>query len=142
MINFYRQGQLQQAFNNTSQLLSQFPNSSTLYNIPGATNAELGQFKDHYQSMRLASGFYSLSEFQDLLFHIQEYRVTIPKIQNCLDELGLKFCSFDTDRIVRIFKLTSTGEDNLYDLDQWNTDEQANPSAFTGMYQFWCQKVF
>jgi len=97
--------------------------------------------KDHHKIMRLASDFYSLSEFRDLLFHVHEYRFTIPKIQNCLDELGLKFCGFDTDRIVRNFKLTSTGEDNLYDLDQWNTYEQANPSAFTGMYQFWCQKV-
>ena len=44
LINLYQQGQLQQTLDSAKQLLSQFPNSLTLYNIQGAANAGLGQF--------------------------------------------------------------------------------------------------
>jgi len=61
LINLYQQGQLQQALDNVNQLLGQFPNSSTLYNIQGATNAELGQFDaaiDSYkQAIQIKSDF-------------------------------------------------------------------------------------
>ena len=43
-INFYTQGQLQQALSESSQLLERFPNSVILYNIAGACNAGLMQF--------------------------------------------------------------------------------------------------
>jgi len=44
IINFYTQGQLQQALSESSQLLERFPNSVILYNIAGACNAGLMQF--------------------------------------------------------------------------------------------------
>jgi tetratricopeptide (TPR) repeat protein len=44
LINLYQQGQFQQALDSTKQLLKQFPNSLTLYNIQGAADAGLGQF--------------------------------------------------------------------------------------------------
>ena len=43
LINLYSQRQLQKALSETMQLLKQFPNSVTLYNIQGAANAGLGQ---------------------------------------------------------------------------------------------------
>ena len=85
--------------------------------------------------------FYSLSELKDLLFHVQEHRFTIPQIRDCLSKLGLKFCGFESDKIVSHFKQTNIGADEPYDLDKWQTYEEANPRAFVGMYQFWCQKV-
>ena len=85
--------------------------------------------------------FYSISELRDLLFHVQEHRFTIPQIKQCLDELGLKFCGFEGNTIVSKFKRTNFHHDDLYDLDKWQAYEQANPRAFAGMYQFWCQKV-
>jgi len=72
---------------------------------------------------------------------VQEHRFTIPEIQKCLVELGLNFCGFEMDGIVQNFKLSNTGVDDPYDLDKWNTYEEANPHTFIGMYQFWCQKV-
>ena len=66
---------------------------------------------------------------------------TLPQIQGCLSELGLRFCGFETDKIVQNFKLTNTGTDDPYDLEKWNVYEEANPNTFVGMYQFWCQKV-
>ncbi len=82
-----------------------------------------------------------MSELRDLLFHVQEHRFTIPQIQNCLAELGLKFCGFESDKLVQDFKINNTKKEDPYDLDKWNDYEEANPSTFVGMYQFWCQKV-
>jgi len=96
--------------------------------------------QDH-KNIRLFGDFYSLSELRDLLFHVQEHRFTIPQIKDCLSKLGLKFCGFESDKIVTNFKLTNTGTDDPYDLAKWDLYEKDNPRSFAGMYQFWCQKV-
>ena len=44
IINLYTQGQLQQALSHTTEMLERFPNSVSLYNIAGASNAGLMQF--------------------------------------------------------------------------------------------------
>jgi tetratricopeptide (TPR) repeat protein len=54
LINIYQQGQLQQALDSAKQLLSQFPNSLTLYNIQGAAYAGLGQFDAAIDSYKQA----------------------------------------------------------------------------------------
>ena len=41
---------------------------------------------------------------RDLLFHVQEHRFTIPKIKDCLAQLGLTFCGFEADKKVQKFK--------------------------------------
>ena len=97
--------------------------------------------QNHHKKILNSSDFYSLSTLKDLLFHVQEHRFTIPQIQDCLSELGLKFCGFESAKIVSHFKQTNTGADDPYDLDKWQAYEEANPRAFAGMYQFWCQKV-
>jgi len=43
LINLFQQGQLQQALDSAKQLLLQFPDSLTVYNVQGAANAGLGQ---------------------------------------------------------------------------------------------------
>ena len=115
----------------------------------GSSDEEMKSFRanvinsdhDHHRKILHSHDFYSLSTLRDLLFHIQEHRFTIPQIQDCLSELGLKFCGFDTEKIVSQFKLTNTEGDDLYDLDKWQDYERANPDVFAGMYQFWCQKT-
>jgi hypothetical protein len=97
--------------------------------------------QEHHKQILNFRDFYSLSELKDLLFHVQEHRFTIPKIQDCLSELGLKFCGFESSQIVSQFKLTNTNTGDPYDLDRWHAYEEANPSTFAGMYQFWCQKI-
>ena len=97
--------------------------------------------EDSHKSILKISDFYSLSELRDLLFHVQEHRFTLPEIQGCLSDLGLKFCGFSSENIVRNFNLTNTAPDDLYDLGKWNAYEEANPNTFIAMYQFWCQKV-
>ena len=95
----------------------------------------------HHQLIISSPDFHSMGSLQDLLFHVQEHRFTIPQIQHCLTKLGLKFCGFEVGTITQDFKRTNSGEDDAYDLIKWHTYEQAHPHAFAGMYQFWCQKV-
>ena len=84
--------------------------------------------------------FFSLSNFRDLVFHVQEHRFTLPQIKNCLDKLGLKFCGFENNEVISNFKELHRTEADIYDLDLWHQFEERNPQAFAGMYQFWCQK--
>ena len=94
----------------------------------------------HHLEIKQFLDFYSLSEFRDLLFHVQEHRFTFPLIIDHLNKLGLKFCGFDSSKIVSHFKQTNKNKEDPYDLDKWQAYEEANPRAFAGMYQFWCQK--
>ena len=97
--------------------------------------------KVHHKQILNSPDFYSLSTLRDLLFHVQEHRFTIPQIKDCLGELGLNFCGFETFDKGQNFKLNNTGANDLYNLDNWHTYEEANPNSFRGMYQFWCQKI-
>ena len=114
----------------------------------GSSDEEMKNFRDiiiasdkeHHKVLLNWSDFYSLSELRDLLFHVQEHRFTIPRIKDYLAELGLKFCGFGSIEIVSHFKLTNTQKDDPYNLDKWHLYEEANPRAFSAMYQFWCQK--
>jgi tetratricopeptide (TPR) repeat protein len=95
----------------------------------------------HHKAILNSPDFYSLSELKDLLFHVQEHRFTIPRIKEYLSESGLKFCGFESEKIVSHFKLINAGADDPFDLDKWQAYEEVNPSTFSEMYQFWCQKI-
>jgi tetratricopeptide (TPR) repeat protein/2-polyprenyl-3-methyl-5-hydroxy-6-metoxy-1,4-benzoquinol methylase len=85
--------------------------------------------------------FYSMSELRDLLFHVQEHRFRLPEIKLSLTQLGLKFCGFEGSNICNKFKEEYPDEHSEYDLDKWNAFEEDNHNTFSGMYQFWCQKI-
>jgi hypothetical protein len=97
--------------------------------------------RKHHMEIKLRQDFYSLSNFRDLLFHVQEHRFTIRQLKQRLEELGLKFCGFENDSIIQKFRVSNTGSNDVYDLDKWQSYEDANPQTFGSMYQFWCQKV-
>jgi len=98
--------------------------------------------KDHHERILNFIDFYSLSELKDLLFHVQEHRFTIPQVRDCLFQFGLNFCGFETHKeILSHFHKSNAGVGNPYNLEEWQAYEEANPRAFAGMYQFWCQKA-
>ena len=115
----------------------------------GSSDFEMKSFRNmliksdtnHYRQILNSNDFYSLSEFRDLLFHVQEHRFTIHQIKECLFNLGLKFCGFESSVIDTDYKLNNCSEDDLYNLDKWQTYEVKHPWIFSGMYQFWCQKI-
>ena len=96
--------------------------------------------KDH-ERLTHSSDFFSLSEFRDLVFHVQEHRFTLSQIQDCLGRLGLKFCGFGDDDIASRFKAFHGAGSDIYDLALWHEFEENNTDTFIGMYQFWCQKL-
>jgi SAM-dependent methyltransferase/tetratricopeptide (TPR) repeat protein len=115
----------------------------------GATASGMKSFRSqvvdsaqaHHKAILSSPDFYSLSALRDLLFHVQEHRFTLPKIENYLDEFGLDFCGFELDSITRHIEIKNGNVNDVYDLERWNSFEEKNPETFSGMYQFWCQKV-
>jgi Flp pilus assembly protein TadD/2-polyprenyl-3-methyl-5-hydroxy-6-metoxy-1,4-benzoquinol methylase len=91
--------------------------------------------------LKIFGDFFSLSEFRDLIFHVQEHRFTLLQIKSCLNELGLNFCGFaDKDTDYRFREFHGEGSD-ICDLVLWHEFEESHPDTFKGMYQFWCQKL-
>ena len=84
--------------------------------------------------------FYSLSEFRDLLFHVKEHRFSLLQIGDLLDAVGMRFCGFRNLAIHEIFDELHEAPSDFQDFALWDRFEELNPNAFTGMYQFWCQK--
>jgi SAM-dependent methyltransferase len=88
-----------------------------------------------------AGDFFSTSECRDLLFHIQERRLTIPEIKSFLAENGLEFIGFEfAPRIMEHYRGIFGGDRFMRDLDRWHAFERERPGTFAGMYQFWVQK--
>ena len=87
--------------------------------------------------------FYSLSECRDLLFHIQEYRFTLPEIEIALQQLGLQFIGFELghSQTLNKFKRLYPSEKALFSLSDWHQFECQHPDTFRGMYQFWVKKI-
>lgn len=95
----------------------------------------------HHQKIIGSRDFFSTSPLRDLLFHVQEHRFTLCQIKESLETLGLTFCGFESTEITRAYIKINMNEDDLYDLDKWDSYEQTHPETFAGMYQFWCQKI-
>jgi len=83
--------------------------------------------------------FFTTSECRDLLFHVQEQRLSIPEIAAFLREQGLTFLGF-TGPAGRGYRARFPADAAMTDLDQWHQFETEHPTAFTGMYQFWVQR--
>tara|TARA_B110000240_G_C13058038_1_gene266288 strand:- start:75 stop:509 length:435 start_codon:yes stop_codon:yes gene_type:complete len=99
--------------------------------------------KEYNNSVVSSPDFYSLSGLRDLLFHVQEHRFTISEIKDSLAQLDLDFCGFEinSNKIADEFKSQAIAKNAIYDLDKWEAFEKENPLVFSGMYQFWCQKI-
>ena len=94
-------------------------------------------FPDVYAS----SDFYSTSDCRDLLFHVQEHRLTIPQIAAFLAENSLDFIGFELEAVVASqYRATFPDDPAMTDLVSWDAFERQYPSTFSGMYQFWVQK--
>ena len=98
---------------------------------PGIDLQSLSQFPD----------FYSTSECRDLLFHVQEHRLTLGQIGSFLAELGVHFIGFELDRsVLHQYRVRFTDDPSATNLRNWARFEADNPDTFAGMYQFWIQK--
>jgi tetratricopeptide (TPR) repeat protein/2-polyprenyl-3-methyl-5-hydroxy-6-metoxy-1,4-benzoquinol methylase len=93
------------------------------------------------QWLRDTGDFYSTSECRDLLFHVQEHRLTLGQIESFLGECGLHFVGFNLDtRVLNQYRARFTDDPSRTNLRNWARFEADNPDTFAGMYLFWIQK--
>ncbi len=114
----------------------------------GTSAAEIRRARQDLLTTPLASvtrfdDFFTTSECRDLLFHVQESRTTIPAIKSFLAEHKLKFLGFEFgDAAMRTYRAQFAERHwPISDLDRWHDVESKEPDTFSGMYQFWVQKV-
>jgi tetratricopeptide (TPR) repeat protein/2-polyprenyl-3-methyl-5-hydroxy-6-metoxy-1,4-benzoquinol methylase len=94
------------------------------------------------KNVALFNDFFTTSECRDLLFHVQEHRMTLPAIKEFLAANGLTFLGFELDfRAAQLYAARCPADKATIDLDQWDAFEQDRPYTFAGMYRFWVQKA-
>jgi len=86
--------------------------------------------------------FFTTSECRDLLFHVQESRLTIAAIKTFIAQNNLRFLGFEfADAQLAHYREQFAQQGwTLADLDRWQAIEAKYPDTFSGMYQFWVQK--
>ncbi len=88
-----------------------------------------------------ASDFGSMSGCRDLLFHVQEHRLTLPEIASFVSAQGLAFIGFDLPSSVRCsYRARFPDDQAMTNLRYWDEFEHQQPGTFSNMYQFWIQK--
>ena len=83
--------------------------------------------------------FYSLDGCRDLIMHVREHLFTLPRLQRCLDQLGLHLLGFEcTTATLNHFNAMFPGGNEYTNLEAWHRFEAAHPETFSEMYCFWC----
>ena len=83
--------------------------------------------------------FYTLDGCRDLMMHVQEHLFTLPRIEGCLNQLGLQFLNLEsTTETQKRFREMFTESDVAPTLAAWHQFEEVYPDTFFGMYTFWC----
>jgi SAM-dependent methyltransferase len=86
--------------------------------------------------------FYTVSGCRDLLFHVQEHRMTLPQIKAFITANGLTFQGFDLDAAtLQTYRTRYPADQAGIDLDCWHAFEEAYPNTFVRMYQFRVRKA-
>jgi 2-polyprenyl-3-methyl-5-hydroxy-6-metoxy-1,4-benzoquinol methylase/tetratricopeptide (TPR) repeat protein len=86
--------------------------------------------------------FFTTNECRDLLFNVQEHRITLPEIKSFLTANGVEFAGFIVDaNTLHRFATRFPERAALLDLDCWHAFETAAPRTFAAMYQFWIRKA-
>jgi len=84
--------------------------------------------------------FFTVSECRDLLFHVQEHRLTIPQIEEFAEAHSLRFLGFEVDyRVREQYRRRFPKDVALTDLKLWHAFETESPNIFDATYQFWLQ---
>ena len=93
------------------------------------------------KSVTAWADFRSISECRDLLFHVQEHRMTIPQLKRAVDELGVRFLGFTVrPDVTGRYRARFPRDTTMTDLENWHAHETDNPRTFMGMYRFVVQK--
>jgi tetratricopeptide (TPR) repeat protein/SAM-dependent methyltransferase len=93
------------------------------------------------KSITTFGDFFTTNECRDLIFHVQEHRVTLPEIKSFLAANGVQFTGFMLDAVaLQRFAARFPETDALTDLDRWQAFEILAPETFAAMYRFTVRK--
>lgn len=93
------------------------------------------------KNVTLRSDFFGLSDCRDLLFNVQETRLTLPDISAFLTDNDLTLIGFEVDALTSCRYLEQFPDDiAVTNLMHWHQYETENPTTFFNMYNFWVQK--
>ncbi len=114
------------------------------------TAADIRRFREELMTLKCDAPFkkicesvtfFTTSECRDLLFHVQEHRLTLPDIKAFLAANNLQFLGFELEsRILEQYRARFPEDEAMTDLDRWHTFERESPRTFTAMYKFWVQQ--
>jgi 2-polyprenyl-3-methyl-5-hydroxy-6-metoxy-1,4-benzoquinol methylase len=94
-----------------------------------------------YASILESEDFFSLSGCRDLLFHVQEQRMTLGGIAHFIQSHNLRLLGFELDgAVLAAYRKRFPQDRTATDLACWETFETDHPGLFGGMYIFWVQK--
>jgi 2-polyprenyl-3-methyl-5-hydroxy-6-metoxy-1,4-benzoquinol methylase len=93
------------------------------------------------KNVTLVPDFFSLSECRDLLFNVQETRLTLSGISAFVTDNNLSLIGFEVDPLTSCNYLQQFPDDvGMTNLTHWHQYETENPFTFISMYNFWVQK--
>jgi tetratricopeptide (TPR) repeat protein/SAM-dependent methyltransferase len=93
------------------------------------------------KSLTMWGDFFTVGECRDMLFHVQEHRITLPEIKSFLAANGVRFAGFLPEpALVQRFQARFPERSAWLDLDCWHRFETEAPDTFVAMYQFWVHK--
>ncbi|MDP1735264.1 MAG: tetratricopeptide repeat protein [Sulfuritalea sp.] len=97
--------------------------------------------RSRWASIFGAADFFSTSSCRDLLFHVEEHRMSLGEIDAFLHDNDLQFLGFEIDdRVLHTYRQRFPEDAAATNLQNWEAFEQENPDTFIDMYQFCVQK--
>ncbi len=99
--------------------------------------------KEEYSKLLSSPDFYHMAGCADLLYNPLEHLYNIESLKELTQGSNLQFQGFTgltSQRKMEFGHLFPLDQD-MTDLNNWETFEQNNPELFSGMYQFICQKT-
>lgn len=87
--------------------------------------------------------FFTTSTCRDLLFHVEEHRLSLAEIGDFLSQHNLRFLGFSLDdAVLAAYRARFPDDPAATDFGHWRMFEKDHPGTFSGMYQFWLQKAW
>ena len=94
-----------------------------------------------HASVLESEDFFSLSACRDLLFHVQEQRMTLAAIAGFIQSHDLNLLGFELeDAVLAQYRQRFPEDRPATNLTCWEAFEADHPGLFGGMYIFWVQK--
>ena len=86
--------------------------------------------------------FFSMSNFRDYVFHVQEHCLTITQLGEMISSLGLEFLGFELTEpgVAQRYRARFPQDASLTNLELWDRFEADNPMTFQSTYRFWVRK--